>query len=214
MTIRDRIIEYLKRHPDGVDDDDLARALNLKARQQANSRCRQLETEGFLMRRVVNGKIHNFWLDKQVPRTVVSNSPRINIETGDQPWFWEGNVQNAVVRHLVEKGYAILSVADTASKEHGKDIVAQKGKVKLWVSVKGFPKGTAKTRPSTQAGHWFKGVVFDMLRYRGESSDAELGVAIPDFPRYRKLAEMISWLQPIAKFTYLWVHEEGEVAEG
>jgi len=48
MTIRNRIIDHLKNHPEGIDDDDLAFNLGLKSRQQANTRCRQLEKEGFV----------------------------------------------------------------------------------------------------------------------------------------------------------------------
>lgn len=36
-TVRDRIISFLREHPEGADDDELARALNLRQRQQANS---------------------------------------------------------------------------------------------------------------------------------------------------------------------------------
>ncbi|MBA1340608.1 MAG: hypothetical protein C5S40_00520 [ANME-2 cluster archaeon] len=104
-----------------------------------------------------------------------------------------------------------MSVADTASHQRGKDIEAENNGKTVWISVKGYPKGTAKTHPSTQAGHWFKQAVFDILEYRGEDSNAELGLAIPDFPRYRNLAEKISWLQPVAEFTYYWVQETGDV---
>ncbi len=43
-------------HPEGIDDDDLARVLNLSARQQANSRCRQLAKEGLVIRRQFQGQ--------------------------------------------------------------------------------------------------------------------------------------------------------------
>ncbi len=33
MTIRDQIIDFLKSHPEGIDDDDLAFNLGLKSRQ-------------------------------------------------------------------------------------------------------------------------------------------------------------------------------------
>jgi hypothetical protein len=104
-----------------------------------------------------------------------------------------------------------MSVADTASRQKGKDIEAVKASRLLWVSVKGYPQGTEKTRPSTQAGHWFKQAVFDILEYRGEDTEAELALALPDFPRYRSLAESIDWLKPKARFTYYWVQESGEV---
>lgn len=63
MTIRDRIEDYLKDHPEGVTDGDLQIRLGLKSHQQANSRCRQLEKEGFVKRVVISGIIHNFWAE-------------------------------------------------------------------------------------------------------------------------------------------------------
>lgn len=59
-TIRERVLAYLCQHPEGVDDDELARALDLNARQQANAICRKLEQQGQVLRRKVEGKIHNF----------------------------------------------------------------------------------------------------------------------------------------------------------
>ena len=126
-------------------------------------------------------------------------------------WFWEGNVQSVVVQYLATQGYKIRSVADTASRQPGKDIIAEKDGTPLWVSVKGYPKGTDKTHPSTQAGHWFKQVIFDIIEYRGESDDTELAVAIPELPRYRSLAERISWFKLAANFVNFWVQESGEI---
>lgn len=80
--------------------------------------------------------------------------------------------------------------------------------------MKGYPKGTEKTRPSTQAGHWFKDVIFDVIEYRGESAEAELAVALPDYPCYRALAGKITWFQAAAKFTYYWVQENGDIKIG
>ena len=217
QTIKERIAAYLQRHPEGVDDDMLAKVLNLSARQQANSRCRQLAKEGLVERRVVHGKIHNFWIggekgtNKDVDKKHFGSS--IPQMAGDKAreWFWEGNVQDAVVHYLQGKGYYIKAVADTASHQTGKDIVAEQNGKRLWVTVKGYPRGTTKTHPSTQAGHWFKQAIFDVLEYRGESKDVALGVALPDYPRYRKLAKRIEWLKPVAKFVYFWVSANGDV---
>jgi len=214
MTMLDRIAKFLKRHPEGVDDDTLAEALQLKYRQQANSRCRQLEKEGLVVRRRVNGKIHNFWLgNTQIPPTIISSTQGIPSPTtgGSEPWFWEGNVQAATVRYLTIQGWIIRSVGDTATRQRGKDITAERDGKPLWITAKGYPKGTKKTPPSTQAGHWFKQAIFDIIEYRGESKIVELGMALPDFPRYRSLAEKISWFQPVARFIYYWVQESGEV---
>ena len=210
MTIADRIISFLKKRPDGVDDDELARTLNLTARQQANSRCRALEKEGVVERRKVNGKIHNFWTGMEIPWCAPSQAdPK---KDNHELWFWEGNVQAQIVKHLAEQGYQIQSVADTASRERGKDIVARRDGKELWVSVKGYPKGTPRTNPSLQAGHWFKQAIFDILLYRGEDPSLLLAVGLPDYPRYRALAAKIDWFEPVANFIYIWVQEDGTVS--
>lgn len=213
MTIRDNIIGYLQTHPNGVDDDNLSEALALKSRQQANMRCRALAKEGLVIRRVHNGKIHNFWAGNV---SVVPNEDlpsRSHTPQEGYAWFWEGNVQATVVRYLVSQNYAIRSVADTASHQTGKDIVAERNGRLLWVTVKGYPRGTEKTRPSTQAGHWFKDAIFDVITYRGEESGVELGVALPDYPRYRSLVQKVNWFQPIARFVYFWVQKDGSVSQ-
>lgn len=207
MTIKDRIIEYLQANPNGVDDDRIARDLRLSHRQQANSRCRDLEKEGLLRRSKVDGKIHNFW----VGQSPVSIGRTPHPDTDQKPWHWEGHVQSKVVAELVRRGYEILTVADTARRERGKDIIAMKSERPIWITVKGFPIGTPKTHPSTQAGHWFRQAIFDIVQYREESEAADLGLALPDYPRYRQLARAVTWLIEAARFSYYWVSETGAV---
>ena len=215
MTIRDHIIAFLQAHPAGVDDDQLAAALGLKQRQQANSRCRQLASEGLVHRQMINGKIHNIWavhpsVGLPPPPPIIQVAPSL-LADGARHWFWEGNVQATVARYLVSQSCIIHALADTATKARGKDIVAERNEQPLWLTVKGYPVGTAKTRPSTQAGHWFKQAIFDIIAYRGENASAELGLVLPDFPRYRSLARKITWFPPIANFAYYWVQEAGVV---
>ena len=208
-TIRDRILEYLADHPEGVDDDELARALDLRARQQANSRCRQLAAEGLVERRRIGGKIHNFLI-----ASVRAFAPPVPPEpVEDRPWFWEGKVQQVVVEYLRKAGYRIVRFADTATRQPGKDIEAESETGPLWVTVKGYPEGTDRTRPSTQAGHWFKQALFDIVAWRGEDQAVELALALPDSPRYRDLAARVAWLQPVARFTFIWVMEDGTIEE-
>jgi len=215
MKIRERIVEVLKQHPEGIDDDTLAEILSLKQRQQANSRCRQLEREGLVVRRRVSGKIHNFWLGSKRNKPVKIPPSQVTPPlkaVGAKTWFLESNVQAVVVRYLAIQGYNIRSVADTASRQRGKDIVAERNGTPLWITVKGYPKGTGKTPASTQAGHYFKEVIFDIIEYRGQSEVAELAIALPDFPRYRSLAKKIEWFQSVAKFSYYWVSKDGEIS--
>ena len=202
----------MQNHLEGVDDDELAKVLNLSARQQANIRCRELEKEGLVIRREVNGKIHNFWAGKDIQPAPPIESRFENSLPKFSYWFWEGNVQAKVVEYLGKQNYQITSQADTASHQQGIDIVAKQNGISLWVSVKGYPKGTEKTNPSVQAAHWFKQVIFDMIEYRERDKEVLLAVALPDYPRYHKLAKKITWFQPIAKFSYFWVKENGDVS--
>jgi len=214
MTIKDRIISYLKHHPEGTDDDNLARTLGLKTRQHANHYCRELAQEGQVTRKLVNGKIHNFWIGRE-PSTnssVASKTQSIqNVLPKTQNWFWEGNIQKKAINYLTGIGYHIHSSADTASHQQGIDIVAEKDGKQIWVTVKGYPEGTRKTNPSTQAGHWFKQAIFDIIEYRERNKDVLLAVAIPDYPRYRSLTQKITWIKPVAKFSYFWVKADGAV---
>ncbi len=209
-TVRERILDYLSQHPEGADDDELTVALSLRYRQQANSCCHQLAKEGFIERRRANGKLRNFL--KSVTKTEERHiEKRRRAPLAVEPWHWEGNVQSSVAEFLRAKGYSILRMADTRNREAGRDIEAQKDNQTLWVTVKGYPKCTPRTRPSTQAGHWFKDALFDIIYWRGENSRLELVMALPDFPRYRKLANRAAWLQPIARFSLMWVQEDGTV---
>lgn len=214
MTIRQRILSYLQNHSEGIDDDELTSALSLSARQQANSRCRELEKEGLVIRRQVNGKIHNFWAGKDV--VVTSSAPGNTEKFSDSlpkytHWYWEGNVQSKVISFLAAQGYHIRSVANTASHQQGIDIMAEKDGEPLWVSVKGYPEGTQKTNPSLQAGHWFKQAIFDMVEYRERDKNVSLAIALPNFPCYRSMARRITWLKPASNFSYFWVNEDGTV---
>ncbi len=222
MTIKDRIANYLKNTPEGIDDGSLAITLGNMSRNQANSRCRQLEKEGFVKRVVINGIIHNFWAEnyysksatqsplKKIPQTFSQQKQPADVPKSSH-WFWEGNVQSKVINFLVSQKYQIRSVADTASHQTGIDIMAEKDGKKLWVSVKGYPRGTEKTNASTQSRHWFKQAIFDIVEYRERDKETFLAVAFPDFPSYRNLAKKITWLKSAAKFVYIWVKEDGSV---
>jgi len=208
MKISERIIAHLKQHPEGVDDDNLSVALALKQRQQANSRCRGLEKQGIVIRKKIDGKIHNFWTGIALPETA-SVSP---IDEQETPyWYWEGNVQDRVADYLKANHHKILSMADTASRQQGIDIIGELDSKQIWITVKGYPKGTPKTSPSTQAGHWLKQAIFDILVYRQKDNNVRLAVALPDFKSYRSLAQKIQWIKPIADFDYYWVNDSGVV---
>ena len=55
--------------------------------------------------------------------------------------------------------------------------------------------------------------MFDIIAYRSEDPAVQLALALPDFPRYRTLAEKARWLMPVVPFRILWVGEDGGVTE-
>lgn len=213
-TARDRILAYLSQHSEGATDAELTAALDIKHAEQTNMRCRALAADGLLERRKVDGRYRNFFGGSPArdvpPRPVPAPIPQ---PAGERPWYWEGHVQSAVVTYLAGRGARIISVADTASRQRGKDIVAENVQGLLWVTVKGFPEGRGKAQPSAQAGVWFSQAVFDIVAYRSEDPDAQLALALPDFPRYRTIAERVRWLLPVVPFGILWVGEDGGVTE-
>jgi len=210
MTIQDRILDYLKAHPEGVDDDSLTVALELAQRQQANQRCRRLEQFGLVFRRRVNGKLHNF-VCSEPPVTLTLLAPGRMPE--ERSWFWEGNVQARVVEYITRLGYNVAFAADTASKQQGKDVIANSPSGKtLWISAKGYPAGTVKTNPRTQARHWFSQALFDLVLWHSENASVELALAFPNQITYRNLAVRVKWLLEYLGAGIYWVDESGEVS--
>ena len=120
----------------------------------------------------------------------------------DHEWYWEGNVQAAVVAHLVAEGWRILRVAGTASKEHGIDVEAQRDGKHVLVEVKGYPSGTFKSGPKAgqvrsaaalppQARAYFAGGLLAAALMRAEHPYGTVVLALPDFVTYRKLADRL-----------------------
>lgn len=209
--LKRRIVEYLKSYPKGLDDDQLAQGMDLSQRQTANQYCRRMEREGLIVRRKVGGKIRNFVpSDKDMLKSV--ENPQRQSSLHIDIWYWEGNVQAKVRDYLESCGYSILAVADTRIKERGRDIEAIKDGRRIWITAKGFPVETNRTPATVQAGHWFKDAMFDLLIWYGIDKTSDLGLALPDFRRYRKLLEKVQWLQGMIGFSVFWVSDDGSVS--
>lgn len=120
-------------------------------------------------------------------------------------------MQAALIPHLEVDGWTITSAVDTSTKERGKDVVGTDDARTLWVSVKGYPLGTARTNAAAQARHWFSHGLFDMVLWHGEDRTRTLMLALPGFPTYRNLAERSEWLVHATPFTIAWLDELGGV---
>jgi hypothetical protein len=217
MTVRDRIIEHLRNHPEGVDDDRLTATLGLSRRQHANQECRKLVTAGLVERHVVCGKTRSFLRDggdsSTAPAEPVPPARSLEAQLNpNKPWDWEGNVQSAAVAFLVSNRFTMNRVADTLTREHGKDIVAvaPSGR-ELWVSVKGRPEETARTTSYLMARHYFEGAVHDLLCWREEKRSAALALAFPEFVTYRNGAKRVAGQLQELKASVFWVFEDRKV---
>ncbi len=228
MTVRERIMAALQCADGPICDDHMVDRADLRRRQDSNNTCPQLADECLILRErgqcsdcLQEGKKRVKFVNTLLPVGDASSSrpvspPPVPPPPGDghdseRPWYWEGNVQARLVAWLTSQGYEIYRVADTASREHGPDIACAKGERKLCVGVKGYPKGGKRTRPATQARHWFAHSVFEALLYRDRDPDGRLAMAFPDFPTYRRLAGRMEWLRTNLPLEIYWVRESGGV---
>lgn len=197
--------------------DCLSLASGVKPRQQVYMICTDLYAKKLIHRHhgkcdhCHKGKLTNDVLAghrTQVEATVTTQTSAPKAVDA-RPWYWEGNVQAQVVSYLAYNGYTIRHVANTASREAGKDVVAvTPDGGELWVSVKGYPEKSS----NTQARHWFSGAVFDLLLYHGQDPKVRLALALPaGFVTYTNLLPRIEWLKLAMPFQVFWVAEDSSV---
>jgi hypothetical protein len=146
-----------------------------------------------------------------------------NKTPGLPDWFTEDRVQSLVVSRLVSLGWSITAVADTASKARGIDVVARRGDRTIAVEVKGYPgrdyadpnrKGERKpSHPSAQAATYFAQAVLSTMRLRTSRPELVNVIALPDFPRYRALAEETRGSLIACGIDVWLVAEDGSVGE-
>lgn len=116
-----------------------------------------------------------------------------------KPWPWEGNVQEVFAAALVRHGWKIESLADTASKARGVDVLAARGERLLGAEVKGYPSTgyedparaheTKRSSPSGQARNWYAKGVLAALLLRDAQPERESLLVLPDSPRYQGLRD-------------------------
>jgi len=187
---------------------------------------RHLSTLGFPMRGEIETRDSTPTRTRTRTPATVGTAPaqpqrKVVRELADEEWHTEANVQAAVVTALAARGYRVLSVANTATKERGIDVVASLDGVNLGVEVKGFPRRNyadparageqKKTAPSTQAGHWFAQAVLAAMRLRGKEPSWRSVIALPDFSRYRDLYSETQGSLAASQIAVWWIDEDGTV---
>jgi hypothetical protein len=163
-----------------------------------------------------------------VPEVVIDDAPAdtesVGVQLGhDDEWFWEGNIQAAVVRHLAAEGWRILRVANMSTGEHGVAVEADRQGARLLVEVKGHPgttyarvdrRGGAKpTHAATQARAYFSHALLAGLLMRADAADARIVLAFPAMPTFERLADRV--VGPLTRTGIeLWlVHSGGLVTQ-
>ncbi len=144
-----------------------------------------------------------------------------NTNDTTKDWFWEGNVVDATAHFLAQDGWAVVSKADTHSKQQGVDLHVRRGATELLIEVKGYPSRqyrdpvrageTKPTNPTNQAQHWYAHALLKALRLRSAHPNSIPAIALPDMPRYRSLfAETVGSLRELG-VAMLFVDERGFV---
>lgn len=138
-----------------------------------------------------------------------------------QEWFWEGNVQEAFCRWLRLEGWSIIQAVDTARKQRGTDIVAEREGIRAHLEVKGYPskmysdprrRGEQKrTNPSLQAKHWFAHALLKVCQLREIHPHDRVGLVYPDIDRYRTLADSVATTLREIRLDLYFVSEDGLV---
>lgn len=162
--------------------------------------------------------------DRRIPGTN-STALATAVTSSDDPltrageWHTEANVQSSLVTALATDGWRIQSVANTATKEHGIDVIASRQGLAFGIEVKGYPSRTyadpartgetKRTSPSTQAAHWYAQAVFAAMRLRGKEPAWRSVIALPDFPRYRDLYAETAGSLAAAQIEVWWVDQTG-----
>jgi len=219
MSIRDKLKATLQT-AGAMCDDCLSSSASVNPRQQVNARCRELESAGELTRqidqcpqcrssKIVNRiRTGNQFQSKPNTKKKESQKSIVDVINPDKPWCWEGNVQTKIVEYLESTEWEILTSANTATREAGKDIVATRGGKELWVSVKGWPEKSV----NTQARHWFSGALFDLILYKDLNPDVQLAIGLPSgFSTYENLIPRVTWLRKNLPFEIITVSEQGKV---
>jgi hypothetical protein len=218
MTVADEVLNALRENPVGLTDAELAALLG-KRHQHINMTCRSLADSGLIVRDGASGSITNR-LTADPPADEIRRPVHMPAETADDDWAREGNVQSRLVTHLAGADWRILSVADTARREQGIDIVAERDGARLLVEVKGWPSTTyargeragqpKPTQPTLQAAHWFASGLTTLIR-RGGSTGVRLALALPDKRRYRGLLGEVGWALERLDITVYLVAADGSV---
>lgn len=202
---QEEIVSWFRRHAPGQAKDGSVRAHVRGAAWNVGDRSQFSGRTPFLTRvdtgwfRLATEAELAAWRAAQgsLTRTEPSPEPAPAAVELEGEWHTEENTQRLIVDRLRSTGWKIMRTANTATGEHGVDVVAQRNGETVGIEVKGFPSKTyAKgpkmgelkpTSPTTQARHWFAHALLAAMKLRDAEPSWLSVMAFPDFPTYRRL---------------------------
>lgn len=138
-----------------------------------------------------------------------------------EQWHTEANVQKALVATLVDRGWQILSVKNTALRERGVDVIAERDGKMMGAEVKGYPTvGYAdpkragekkKAKPPGQAGNWYAKAILAAMKLRSAEPDWLSVIVLPMIPRYLELYAQTKGSLEVAQIEVWWVERSGDL---
>ena len=177
--------------------------------------------------RVESGEGGQIFSKPAVQKTITNESRTVETRAPESidkhEWFWEGNIQAALVRHLATDGWRIRRVADTHSREHGIDIEADRDGVSLLIEVKGYPSAIYLNGPKegskksfgvgAQARTYFGNAVLAGLLMKSDNEMARVVLAFPTQETFLGLARRSGGPLSKAGIEVWLVDEQGRVTE-
>ena len=196
-------ISWFRRHAPGQATDSTIRVHTRGASWNVDNRSQFASREPFLTKvghgtfRLATPEEIDGWRIGQ-PADPPAPTQRTEAATGLKfEWHTEANTQHLLVEWLRARGWTIVRAANTATRERGVDVVAERAGERLGVEVKGYPsrfyatgpkKGQPKTTaPANQAPKWFAHALVPAMKLRTREPESKSVMCFPDFPTYRRL---------------------------
>ena len=203
MTNADRILDILKRYPEGLDDDELSQLSGVTPRQTVNQIARSLEVQGTLIRRrdFVRGKIVNRLIKREAPLSPVEARGVKHQSPAHPAILSEDDVKKAMLDHLTQDGWTVHVKWGRAP---GIDIEAVLGERVLCIEA----KGEVSLRP--QMVNYFLGALGELLQ-RMDAPGKEYGLALPTHSTYVGLVNRLPlWVKQRLNLQFFFVRRDGD----